>query len=90
MFDDELDGADVIERRDGASGDDGEIGGERGDWDEAEIGAAGEQFGGAERRLRVMELIALGEVAGQRRVFEVPHKRSGIEEVDRCDSEHGG
>ena len=38
-FDDELDGADFIERRDGAAGDDGEIRGERGDRNKAEIGA---------------------------------------------------
>ena len=47
-FDDELDGADFVERSDGAAGDDGEIGGEGGDGDEAEVGAGGEELVGAE------------------------------------------
>jgi hypothetical protein len=43
-FDDELNGADAVERRDGAAGDDGELGRERGDGDEAEVGAAREDL----------------------------------------------
>jgi hypothetical protein len=30
----------------------------------------------------------LGERGGERRVLEVPHERSGIEEVDGGDAEH--
>lgn len=41
-FDDKLDGANAVQGCDGASGNDGERGRERGDGDEAEVGAAGE------------------------------------------------
>ena len=64
-FDDELDGADFVERGDGAAGDDGEIGCERGDGDEAEVGAGGEEFVGAERGLGVVEGVALASVAAR-------------------------
>jgi hypothetical protein len=37
-----------------------------------------------------VELVALGQAGGERRVLEVPHEGSGIEEVDCCYSEHGG
>jgi hypothetical protein len=87
-FDDELDGADFIERRYGAAGDDGEIRGERGDGNEAEIGASAEEFVGTERGLRVVEGVAFGESGGEWRVLEVPHERSGVEEVNGCDTEH--
>lgn len=45
---DELDGAHVIERGDGAVWDDGKIGRERCDGDKAEVGAGGEELVGAE------------------------------------------
>ena len=82
MFDDELDGADFVERGDGAAGDDGEVRGEGGDGDEAEVGAGGEEFGGAEGGLGVVEGVALGEFCGEGRVLEVPHERRGVEEVN--------
>ena len=63
-FDDELDGADFVERGDGAAGDDGEIGGEGGDGDEAEVGSGGEELVGAERGLGVVEGVALSEFGG--------------------------
>ena len=84
---DELDGTDVVERGDGAAGDDGERGGEGGDGNEAEVGAAFVQFDGALRGVGVVELIALGEGGISGRVFEVPHERGGVEEVDGCDAE---
>lgn len=86
-FDDELDGANFVERGDGAAGDDGEIGRKGGDGDESEIGAGCEEFVGAERGLGVMEGVALGESGGKGWVFEVPHEGSGVEEVDGGDAE---
>ena len=35
-----------------------------------------------------MEGVALGEFGGEGRVLEVPHERSGVEEVDGGDAEH--
>jgi len=89
-FDDELDGADFVQRSNRATGDDGEIGGEGRDGDEAEIGAGGKELVGAKRRLGVVEGIAPGESGGQGWVLEVPHEGSGIEEVDSGDAEPGG
>ena len=88
-FDDELDGANFVQRSDRAAGDDREIGRERGNGDEAEVCASGEKLVGAERGLGVVEGVASGESGGQRWVLEVPHERSGIEEVDGGDAKHG-
>jgi hypothetical protein len=85
-FDDELNGANAVERCDGATGDDGEIGREGGDGDQAEVGAASEEFIGAEGRFGVMEGIAFGEFGRERRVLEVPHERGGVEEADGGDA----
>ena len=60
VFDDELDGADVVKGGDDAAGDDGEVWREGGDGDETEVGAAGEKFVGAEGGLGVVEGVALG------------------------------
>ena len=87
-FDDELDGSDFIERRDRAARDDGEIRGERGDRNEAEISTGAEEFVGTERGLRVVEGVAFGEFGGEWRMLEVPHERSGVKEVNGCDTEH--
>ena len=89
FFNDELDGADAVERGDGAVGDDGEVGSEGGNRDEAEVGAVGEEFIGTSRWKRVVEAVVLGEGGGQGRVLEVPHEGRRVKEVDRCDSEHG-
>jgi len=62
---------------------------QRGDGNQAEVGAPCEEFGSAKRRLRVMEFVALREFGGQRWVFEVPHQRSGVEKVDSGDAERG-
>ena len=88
-FDDELDGADFVERGDGAAGDDGKFRCERGDGDEAEVGASGEEFVCAARRKCVVKGVALGEFGGQGWVFEVPHEGGGVEEVDGGDAERG-
>ena len=89
-FNDELDGADFAERRDGAAGDDGEVRRKGGDGDEAKVGAGGEDLVGAQRGLGVVEGVALGESGGQGRVFEVPHEGSGVEEVDGGDTKPVG
>jgi hypothetical protein len=60
VLDYELNGADFVERGDGAAGDDGEIAGEGGDGDEAEVGAAVEEFLCAEGGLGVVELVVTG------------------------------
>jgi hypothetical protein len=86
-FDDELDGTDFVERGDGAAGDDGEFGREGCDGDEAEVRAGGEEFVCTARWKCVVEGVALDEFGGERRVFEVPHEGSGIEEVDGGDAE---
>ena len=82
FFYDELDAADLVERGYGAAWHDGEVGGEGGYGDEAEVGAGGEKFGGAEGGLSVVEGVALGQFGGMGRVLEVPHERRGVEEVD--------
>ena len=77
----------MIERGDGAARDDSELGRERGYRDEAEIGASGEQVICAARRKSVVDVVSLGECGVAWRVFEVPHERCGIEEVDGGDAE---
>jgi len=88
-FHDELDGSNFVKRSDGAAGDDGEIGCERGDGNEAEVGPASEQLVGAERRQGVVEGVAVGQSGGEGRVLEVPHEGSGVEEVDGGDAKFG-
>lgn len=63
-FDYELDGADFIERCDGAAGDDSKIWRQGSDGDEAEIGAGGEDLVGAEGGLGVVEGVSFGECGG--------------------------
>ena len=82
MPDEELDRTHAIERGDGAAGDDGELRSKGSDGDESEIGATGEELVGAESRSGVMELVVFGKGGGERRMLEVPHERSRIEEVD--------
>ena len=77
-----MDGADFVEGGDGAAGDDGEVGSEGCDGDEAEVGATAKEFFGAEGWLSVVQGVVFSKCGGERRVFEVPHERSGIEEVD--------
>ena len=48
IFDEEKDAANVVARGDGAARNDGEGGSESGDGDEAEVGGAGVEFGGAD------------------------------------------
>jgi len=71
-----------MQRGDRAAGDDAELRCERGDGDEAQVGAAGEQIGGALRGGGEVELVACGQLCVEGRVVEVPHQRGGIEEVD--------
>jgi hypothetical protein len=78
----ELDGAHAGERGDGAAGDDEEVRGEGGNGDEAEVSLTGEQLAGTGGGLGEVELVALGEDEGVRRVVEVPHEGRGVEEVD--------
>lgn len=80
--DDELDGADTVERGDGTAGDNRQLRGKRGDGDEPKVGASTEEFIGAKRRFRVVEGIALGKLPRQRRVFEIPHQRRWVQEID--------
>jgi hypothetical protein len=79
---DELDGADAVRRGDGAAGDDGQFGRERRDRDEPKVGSAGQEFVGAQRRLGVVDVVALGERGVEGRMLEVPHERGGVEEID--------
>lgn len=81
-FDDELDGSNTMERGDRAAGDNRQLRGKRGDGDEPKVGAATEEFVRAKRRLRVVEGIALGKIRRQRRVFEIPHQRRWVKEID--------
>lgn len=77
-FDDELDGANTVERSDRAAGDNRQLRGKRGDGDEPKVGASTEEFVRAKRRFRVVEGIALGKLRRQRRVFEIPHQRRWV------------
>lgn len=61
FLDDELNGANMAERGDGAARNNGKIGIECGDGDEAEVGASAEQFFGTERRQRGVQAVALGQ-----------------------------
>src|SRR6185437_972690 len=88
-LDDELDGADAVERGDGAARHNGEFWRERGDWDQAEVGTPGEHLVGAECGGGGVDLVALDEGRSARRVVEVPHERRRIEEADGSDAEPG-
>jgi hypothetical protein len=82
MFDEELNGPHTIERSDSAAGDDGELGSERSDGNEAKVGATSKELVGTEGGRSVVELIVLCECGGEWRMLEIPHERSRIEEVD--------
>jgi len=82
VFDEEEDATDLVERGDGTAWDDGEIGSEGGDGDEAEVGGAGEKFVGAEGGGGVVELIVRGERGGGGFVLEVVEEWGGVEERD--------
>jgi hypothetical protein len=49
LFDDQLDRSHLVERSDGAAGDDQQLGRQGGDGDQTEVGFAGEQLAGARR-----------------------------------------
>ena len=74
----------MIERRHSAAGDHHQRGrgGVRGHGNQADIGLARGQLRSAARRCGVADLVELTQVAALGFVFEVPHQRSRIEEVD--------
>ena len=72
----------MAERSDSAAGNNGKVGRESGDGNEAEIGASSEEFFRTKGGLRVMEAVALGQFGRERWVFKVPHERGRVEEVD--------
>lgn len=76
---------------DGAAGEHAQAGcgGERGDGDEADVGLAGGEAVGALGGEQVVDLVALGERAGEGWVLEVPHEGRGIEEADGGDAQLG-
>ena len=82
LLNDEMNGANEAERSNRAAGDDGKIGIKRSDWNQTEIGTPAKQLFGAERRQRVVQVVALGQCGGERRVLEVPHERSGVEKLN--------
>jgi hypothetical protein len=82
VLDYQLDGADFVQGCDCAAGDDSEVRGEACDGDEAKVGTACEELFGAEGWLGVVKGVVFSERVGKRRVFEVPHEGSGVEEVD--------
>ncbi len=87
IFDEEEDAADLVERGDGAAGDDGEIGSEGGDGDEAEVGGAGVEFRGAGGGEGVVDVVAGAERGGGGLVLEVVEQGRGVEERDGRDAE---
>ncbi len=87
VLDEEEDAADLFERGDGAAGHDSERGRESGDGDEAEVGGAGEEFGGAERGQGVVDVVAGAKVCGGGLVLEVVEQRRWVEERDGRDAE---
>lgn len=84
MADDEDDGANAIARGDGAAGNNGEggSGGKSGDGNQADIGFAGGEFGGAFRRHVVADGVAFEEAGTVGVVLEAPHERGWVEEAD--------
>ena len=86
IFDEEKNAADFTERGDGAAGDDGELGRELGDGNEAEVGGAGVELTCAVRGRGVVELVARAESGGGGFVLEVEEERGGIEEGDGSDA----
>ncbi len=87
-LDDKLNRADFVERPDGASRNDSEFGCQRRDGNEAEVCACGPGV----RRRKVKAGCSGGcsvvQAGGERWMLEVPHERSGIEEVDGSDAKH--
>ena len=86
IFDEQEDAADFVARGDGAAGDDGELGVEGGDGDEAEVGGAGVELGGAGGGRGVVDVVVLAQRCGGGLVFEVVEQRSGIQKCDGGDA----
>ena len=80
--------ADFVERGDRATGDNGEVRGQRGDGNEAQVGTALVQLGGALRRRSVVERVAFAEFRCAGFVFEIVEERGWVQEGDGCDAEH--
>lgn len=86
ILDEEEDAADFVAGGDGTAGDDGELGREGGDGDEAEVGGAGVELGGADGGLGVVDVVVRAEGGGSGLVFEVVEEWSGIQEGDGGDA----
>jgi len=64
-------------------------GGQGGDGDEADVGCARGQTGGALGRQHSINLIAKGELSVERGMLEVPHEGRGVEEADAGNAQTG-
>lgn len=89
IFDEQEDAADLVEGGDGAAGNDGELGCELGDGDEAEVGGAGVQLAGAVGGRGVVDVVVRAEL-GRGSVLEAVEERRGVQEGDGGDSEGHG
>ena len=86
IFDEEKNAADLAERGDGAAGDDGELGRELGDGDEAEVGGAGVELARAVRGRGVVELVARAQSGGGGFVLEVEEEGAGFRKEMAADA----
>ena len=86
ILDEQEDTADLVERGDGAAGDDGECGCEGCDGDEAEVGGAAVELGSADRGQGVMHVVVLAQRCGCGLMFKVEEQWSGIQERDGGDA----
>ena len=86
IFDEEKNAADFAQGGDGATRDDGELGRELGDGNEAEVGGAGVELACAVRGRGVVELVARAESGGGGFVLEVEEEWGGIQEGDGSDA----
>jgi hypothetical protein len=86
IFYEEKDAADFVERGDGAAGNDGELWGEGGDGDEAEVGGVGVELRGADGGRGVVDVVVLAEGGGGGFVFEVVEEWSWVQKGDGGDA----
>ena len=78
IFDEEEDAADFFAGGDGAAGYDGELWGEGGDGDQAEVSRAGVELGRADGGQCVVHIVVLTQERGHGFVFEVVKQWGGI------------
>lgn len=87
VLDEQQDAADGMQRSNGTAGDDGELRGEGGDRDEAEVGGAFVELLCAGGGKGVANVVAGAKVCGCGFVLEVVEQRRGVQKRDGGDAE---